>query len=293
MCRKYLWVTLLEKQVVASFIYSSLAQLVERSAVNRQVVGSSPTRGAIRNRCKPLQEECSDFYFFIILINKKGEIIIFDLILDWLYPQVCGVCGKINKYSLCSKCNIKLKKEFSFTIDNYNNDLSKNFTEHCYFFKYENLIREQIIALKFREKPYIYKSISYFLKNNKKSFEYLEKYDIIIVVPISKKRKKERGYNQSVLMVKELSNIIDARLYTNILYKMKNTVPQSSLNKKQREENVKGIYEAYNCNKIRNKKILLMDDIFTTGSTVNECANILIQNGIDRKQIGVLTIAKD
>ena len=210
-----------------------------------------------------------------------------------LYPQVCGICGKINKKSLCKRCNSRLKKEYSFKIDNYNNDFSKNFTEHCYFFKYENLIREQIIALKFHEKPYIYKSISYFLKNNKKSFEYLKKYDIIIVVPISKKRKKERGYNQSVLMVKKLSNILDAKMITNVLYKTKDTVPQSSLNKKQREENAKGIYKAKNCDDIKNKKILLVDDIYTTGSTVNECANILIRNGINREQIGVLTIAKD
>lgn len=210
-----------------------------------------------------------------------------------LYPQVCGVCGKINKYSLCSRCNIKLKKEFSFTIDNYNNDLSKNFNEHSYFFKYKNLIREQIISLKFRERPYIYKTISYFLKNNKKCFDYLEKYDIIIIVPISRERAKERGYNQSELMVKELSNIINAKIINNILYKTKNTVPQSSLNKKQREENAKGIYKAKNCEEIKNKKILLVDDIYTTGSTVNECAKALIQKGIKREQIGVLTIAKD
>ena len=213
--------------------------------------------------------------------------------MDLLYPQVCGICGRINKRSLCNRCNIKLKKEISFTIDNYNNDLSKNFNEHSYFFKYKNLIREQIIALKFREKPYIYKSLSYFLKNNQKCFDYLEKYDIIVVVPISKERKKERGYNQSALMVKELSDIIDAKLITNILYKIKNTVPQSSLNKKEREENAKGIYIAKNCNKIKNKKILLVDDIYTTGSTVNECAKALIQNGINKEQIGVLTIAKD
>ncbi len=121
----------------------------------------------------------------------------------------------------------------------------------------------------------------------------MEKYDIIIIVPISRERTKERGYNQSELMVKELSNIINAKIVKNILYKTKNTVPQSSLNKKQREENAKGIYKARNCGEIKNKKILLVDDIYTTGSTVNECAKALIQKGIKREQIGVLTIAKD
>ena len=127
----------------------------------------------------------------------------------------------------------------------------------------------------------------------KKSFEKLKKYDIIIIVPISNKRKLERGYNQSELIAKEISKIIEVPIEKKVLYKIKNTVPQSTLNKKQREENAKGVYKAKNINRIYNKKILLIDDIYTTGNTVNECANILIQKGIKRKNIGVLTIAKD
>ena len=220
-------------------------------------------------------------------------IAILEKILDLIYPQVCSICGKPNTKSLCSKCKTKLEKEFKFKTDNYRGDKSKNFIDHNYFFKYENLIRSHILSLKFQEKPYIYKTISYFLKNNQKSFENLKKYDIIIIVPISKKRKKERGYNQSELIAKEISRIIDAKIVPNILYKIKNTVPQSSLNKKQREENAKGAYKARDCQKIRNKKILLVDDIYTTGNTINECAKVLVQKGINRNQIGALTIAKD
>ena len=74
---------------------------------------------------------------------------------------------------------------------------------------------------------------------------------------------------------------------------MKETPPQSTLNKKQREENVKNVYKVGKIQKIMDKRILLVDDIYTTGNTINECARILVQAGIDRKQIGVLTIAKD
>ena len=162
-----------------------------------------------------------------------------------------------------------------------------------YFFKYQNLIRSQIISLKFKEKPYIYKTITYFLQNMQKSFEKLKKYDIIIVVPISRQRKKDRGYNQCELIAKEISQIINVPIEKNVLYKIKNTVPQSSLNKKQRDENVKGAYEVRNIIKLHNKKILIVDDIYTTGNTVNECAKLLIQKGIQRTDIGVLTIAKD
>lgn len=188
---------------------------------------------------------------------------------------------------------MKLDKELKFQIDDYEEEQSKNFIQHIYFYKYENLIRSQILALKFQEKPYIYKTITYFLKNIQKSFENLKKYDIIIIVPISSKRKKERGYNQSYLIAKEISKITKIPIAQKVLYKIKNTVPQSSLNKIQREENAKGVYIAKNILKLYNKKILLIDDIYTTGNTVNECARELVQRGIKREQIGVLTIAKD
>lgn len=210
-----------------------------------------------------------------------------------IYPQVCGICGKLNSKSLCNKCKTKLQKEYQFQTDNYEEDISKNFIEHNYFFKYENLIRSQILALKFQEKPYIYKTIAYFLKNMEKSFENLKKYDIIITVPISKQRKRDRGYNQSKLLAKEISKIIKVPIQPQILYKVKNTVPQSSLNKKQRKENAKGAYEVKNASKLGNKKILIIDDIYTTGNTVNECTNMLIKNGIKKSNMGVLTIAKD
>ncbi|MCI8273702.1 MAG: ComF family protein [Clostridia bacterium] len=135
--------------------------------------------------------------------------------------------------------------------------------------------------------------MSKFLENQRKSFENLKKYDIIIIVPISDKRKKERGYNQSELLAKEISKILLIEYSKQIIYKIKDTQPQSVLNKRQRQENVKGVYEAKNIEKVRNKKILIIDDIYTTGNTVNECAKVLVQKGIDRKNIGVLTIAKD
>lgn len=218
---------------------------------------------------------------------------IIEKILDIIYPPVCSICGKVNKKSLCNKCNTKLEKEFEFKMDNYEDDISKNFIEHYYFFKYENLIRGQILALKFREKPYTYKTIGNFLKNMEKKLKTLKKYDIIIVVTISKQRNRERGYNQSKLIAKEISKIIQVPVVDKVLYKIKDTRPQSTLNKKQREENAKGAYKIKNIEKVQNKRILIIDDIYTTGNTVNECAKVFVQNGIKRNNIGVLTIAKD
>ncbi len=230
---------------------------------------------------------------FVKAFQKKEVIIILEKIINLIYPQVCSICGKLNTKSLCNKCKNKLEKEFEYKTDDYSENSEKNFIEHHYFFKYKDLIRNQLLSYKFQEKPYIYKTISSFLENKQKNFENLKKYDIIIIVPISRKRQKQRGYNQSGLIAKEIAKIISLKIEKNILYKIKNTAPQSSLNKQQREENVKQVYKAKNIEKIKNKKILIFDDIYTTGNTVNECAKTLIEAGIDRNNIGILTIAKD
>lgn len=220
-------------------------------------------------------------------------ITILEKTINLIYPQVCSICGKLNTKSLCNRCKNKLEKEFEYDIDDYSQNLEKNFIEHHYFFKYKNLIRSQLLSYKFKEKPFIYKTISSFLENKQKNFEKLKKYDIIIVVPISRKRQIKRGYNQSELIATEIAKMIPLKIERNIIYKVKDTAPQSSLNKQQREENVKQVYKAKNIQKIKNKKILIFDDIYTTGNTVNECAKKLIEKGIQKNNIGILTIAKD
>ena len=77
----------------------------------------------------------------------------------------------------------------------------------------------------------------------------------------------------------------------NCLKKTKNIIEQSKLNKEQRSLNIKNVYELKNSKLINNKKILLLDDIYTTGSTVNECSRIIKQANVNK--IGILTIAKD
>ena len=126
---------------------------------------------------------------------------------------------------------------------------------------------------------------------NEKIFENIKKYDKIIPVPVSKKRNKERGYNQSLLIAGEIANKTNLELVNNCLIKTKNIIEQSKLNKEDRQQNIQGVYSLQNKSLITNKKILLIDDIYTTGSTVNECSKILQQ--ANPKKIGVLVLAKD
>lgn len=178
-------------------------------------------------------------------------------------------------------------------------EIEKHFEELMYIFKYEGQIRELILDYKFNEKSYMYKTFVNFLLKNKKIFENIKKYDKIIPVPISKKRYKERGYNQSLLIAKEISmqisyetnNNIKLELVNNCLIKTKNIIEQSKLNKEDRQHNIQGVYTLKNGSILTNKSILLIDDIYTTGSTVNECSRVLQQ--AKPNKIGVLVLAKD
>ena len=213
----------------------------------------------------------------------------FDCVLDFLFPPVCGICLKRNGKSICDEC----RKIINYKSINKNKKYKKKyFYKHLYIFKYEGIIRQRLLEYKFKEKAYLYKTFAETIIHDKDNIEYIKKYDILIPVPIHKKRKKDRGYNQSELIAKEIVKFCkDIKLELNILYKKENIVAQSTLDKKERMKNIKNVFEIRNECKIKNKKILLLDDIYTTGSTVNECSRILKNAGC--KEIGIITIAKD
>ena len=215
-----------------------------------------------------------------------------EKILNLIYPQTCGICGKINQNSLCKKCEINLKKQSENQIIKDGEEIEyKYFNELMYIFKYEGQIRKIILDYKFNEKAYIYLTFVNFLLKNKKIFENIKNYDTIIPVPISKKRLKTRGYNQSLLIARKISEQTNLELVNNCLIKTKNIIEQSKLNKEDRRQNIQGVYKLQNMQLIKNKKILLIDDIYTTGSTVNECSKILRQG--NPSKIGVLVLARD
>lgn len=206
-------------------------------------------------------------------------------ILELIYPKTCGICEEISKSYLCNKCKIKLNELLKLnTVEGKN----KYFRFHTYLFKYEGVIRDKLLQYKFREHSYLYKFFVEIIINN---CNLKNNYDIIMPVPIHKKRKSVRGYNQSELIAKDISKLLGMEYYNNVLIKDSNNIPQSTLNQKQRQKNVLGVYRVQNAQKINCKSILLIDDIYTTGSTVNECAKVLKKNGA--KLVDVLTIAKD
>ncbi len=211
-----------------------------------------------------------------------------------IYPKICGICGKIGNSYLCEQCKNKLEKNsiFANKIINYSNNSTKYFDEYAYIFEYNLIIREKIIQYKFGNKAYLSKMFSEFFMKNEKICGFLKKYDIIIPVPMTNKKIRKRGYNQTQLIAKIVAENIDTlTLENNVLVKYKENKVQSKLTKLQRAENVKNVYKLQDTEIIKGKNILILDDVYTTGATCNECARMLKQ--AKPKKVGIITIAKD
>lgn len=210
------------------------------------------------------------------------------MILDLIYPQVCGICNKINKKSLCKKCELQIR---AYQINAIEKSKNKNFDYQIKVLRYENIVRNKIIDYKFNEKSYLYKTFAKIILNNKKIYGFLRKYDIMVYVPMHIKKKMQRGYNQTELIAREIARIVGLKIQINNLIKVRDTAKQSTLTKEKRIENVKGAFDVKNIDIIKNKKIILFDDIFTTGSTVDECSKALKNAGA--KEVAILTLAVD
>ena len=208
-----------------------------------------------------------------------------------IYPPCCLVCGKNNCEILCYECEKGLDSN-TFVRINSKINTKFYFSKHMHIFNYKDQIRKLIIDYKFKDKAYIYKIFSEIIIKNQKICRILKSYDIIIPVPIHNKRKKERGYNQSELIARDIASKIGEIKFDNKIIKKKiNNKKQSSLTKNERRCNVENVYEIINQEKIINKKIVLFDDIYTTGCTVNEISKLLKNNGA--REVLVFTIAKD
>lgn len=204
-------------------------------------------------------------------------------LIDILTCQYCPFCSYpkiVFDGKTCYSCRRKGKKlNGLFSATSYKNFIIKKIISQ---FKYPPHIKE--LAKTF---GLLIKQHFQLLEIDKKNFSDF----ILIPTPLFKKKLKQRGFNQAEEIAKELSLLFNLGLENDILLKIKNTPAQVNLLEKQREENVKNVFYCQNPQKIKNKKIFLIDDVFTTGATMEECARVLKEAGA--KQIWGITIARE
>jgi ComF family protein len=235
---------------------------------------------------------------------------IFSQLVELALPKKC-ICGE--KFSeengkICEECFVDIKFSssqnsckicsFPFEFSSSENllcseciDEEPYFSQLKYVFKYSDFTGEIIKKFKYSDATYLVKNLVNLLYFKAKNFD--EKIDLIISVPITQKKLRKRKYNQSALLAKNLAQKMNIECENQFLLKMLETKVQAGLNKKERQKNLKG---AFTVNKsfferYKTKNILIVDDVYTTGSTINECAKTLLNQGFQGK-IFAITLAR-
>ena len=223
--------------------------------------------------------------------------LIFDF-LSLIYPNVCQVCGKSlfrNEKILCMKCRHHMPRARFGNVQP--NPATQIFwgrvptvmVTAAFLYNKGNAVQHLIHRFKYRG----IKNIGIFLGEelgreiSKNPLH--EDIDHIIPVPLHPKKKKKRGFNQSELIAQGIAGVINAEINTSFLFRNSFSGTQTRKSKYERWENVENIFVVRNENRIKNKHILLVDDVITTGATIEACAHCLLM--IEGVRISVAAVA--
>lgn len=179
--------------------------------------------------------------------------------MELLAGNVCEICGDavLENNNFCDRCKMS---KFEF-------DKSRSFAV------YEDVASRIVKRFKYSGKKYYSRYLAELMLLNKECFENI---DIITFVPIGNKRRKERGFNQAEELAKEISKLTNIEV-VDLLDKTGSEKHQAGLTQKERQENLSGTFKLKDnvSLQIKNKSILLVDDVFTTGATLSECSKVL------------------
>ncbi|HOV89913.1 MAG TPA: ComF family protein [Syntrophorhabdaceae bacterium] len=174
------------------------------------------------------------------------------------YRSACPVCGRLTgKRLLCGECIL--------------ND--RGFSEGYYGFVYENRLRDAVHTFKFNGRQEVGRYLVSLLRDIIAIIS--DKVDCIVPIPITEKRLNERGFNQSFIIAQEVSRLTGKPVFDKVIIKAKDTKDQYSLSKKERKNNIKGAFSLKKYHQIEGKRVLLVDDLFTTGFTAMEASKVI------------------
>ncbi len=227
--------------------------------------------------------------------------------IDFVLPPRCLLCGKVIQTDdcLCSECFNKINfisKPYCIHcgIPLSNDNLSDLYCVSCLEHKSPfRLCRSAIKYDDFSKKLILDFKFSDCLENRYLLSRWLfiagadifnEKIDMIIPVPLHYSRLFKRKYNQSAILSAELSKLSNVPADFKSLRKIRQTLPQIKCDSKERSKNVRNAFDVVHPENIKDKRILLVDDVYTTGSTLTECAKVLKKSGA--KSVDALTVAR-
>lgn len=194
-------------------------------------------------------------------------------------PMRYGVCDKcygkleFTGDNICKKCGRIQNNEADFCLTCQEHAREFDFSRSCVV--YNDIAKDIVRGIKFGHKKYFGKYLAAYITDRyDKDFSSVS-IDCIIPVPLTRKRRKERGYNQSEVIAKHLAEEREIPMDASLVVKIKDNKEQAKLTGKEREQNVLGVYELSRKDDVKGKTFLIIDDVMTTGSTLSEIAGVL------------------
>lgn len=238
---------------------------------------------------------------FLFLIKKHLKKIIqyFEDFWFLFFPHVCDACGSAlhkNEGPVCFKCLYELPRtDYCKDLENpvfdlFTGRLKIEKATALFTFHKGSRFRKLLHSLKYKNKPEIGVLLGKELGAEMLKSKNFGGIDFIIPVPLHPNRQKQRGYNQSEMIGEGISKVTKIPLLINNLIRDKETVTQTKMTKEERWKNVSGKFFVSNSEQIKNKHILLVDDVLTTGSTIEACGEILLS--VEGLKLSIAVLAK-
>jgi ComF family protein len=233
------------------------------------------------------------------MITKKLKVLQRDFV-DLFYPRPCPSCGVplgSNEAWLCTTCMLDMpESDYWKQQDNPVNQLfwgrvDVEFASAYLLFSKGSKYRELIHQLKYKGKTENGENLGALYGQLIAMNSKYPKIDCILPVPLHPKKQRKRGYNQSECIAKGLSKSLSVPYYNDVLLRVVHTTTQTKKSKDERWENVKNAFDINNTSKIEGKHVLLVDDVITTGATIEHCATTIKETVNCRLSIACLARA--
>ena len=210
-------------------------------------------------------------------------------LLDLLAPRLCSACGRrlsLTERTLCVSCNMHLPRT-GFQLDAYDNAMARLFwgiipVERAVALFHYNAgasVSNIIYDLKYHDQPEIGREMGRFVAREFSETGFFDGIDVIVPIPLAKKRQRQRGYNQSLCIAKGISRVTGLPIYDKVVRRTMFVKSQTQMGHWERQENVEGVFELKDASTLRGRHILLVDDVVTTGATMTACARELLKAG--------------
>lgn len=222
-------------------------------------------------------------------------------VISLLFPELCNACGLhlfTGEKEICTRCLYDLPyTDFHLHDENpvakqFWGRLNCNAVMAMLYFKKGTKVQNLLHSLKYKSKTEVGVKLGQLLAEKIKLNVLYQNVDVIIPVPLHHKKQKIRGYNQSNYIANGIAENLNIEVNTECLLKTKPTETQTKKSRYTRYENMQYVFRIDNAEQLKDKHILLVDDVITTGSTLEACGNVLLNSGIKKLSIAAIAYAK-